>query len=291
VLMARPRHNAAAKYAPSSNPIGHTIFNKSAPATVSFAARFAAPIPAAPAAIVPVQPPPARLNATMLSLRKDACRLSAYAAAQKKNVEPLGALKQVLRVGHGAPAAAGDLLEISYVGWLAGYPSEKFDQGSNFRFSLGTGEVIKGWDEAVLGMREHEVALLTIPSFLAYGTQGSPPAIPPNADLCFEVQLKAIVVAGFASVPSAREHLPQQTPAARGVIDTPAAPMKATRAVSFDPGIPPPSAAACTDPSMYRAKAETERLQRQAEAARAQYAASRPIAGQGDFTRRSFMRM
>ena len=64
--------------------------------------------------------------------------------------------------------------------------------GQPFGFILGTGQVIKGWDEGVLGMKVGETRILTIPSDLAYGPAGIPGVIPPNATLIFEVTLVAI---------------------------------------------------------------------------------------------------
>lgn len=65
-------------------------------------------------------------------------------------------------------------------------------QGPGFKFRLGKGEVIKGWDIGVNGMKIGGKRRITIPSHLAYGAKGSPPAIPPNATLVFEVELKGI---------------------------------------------------------------------------------------------------
>jgi peptidylprolyl isomerase len=97
--------------------------------------------------------------------------------------------------GSGAEAKAGDEVTVQYVG--VGYDSgEEFDaswdRGEPFTFTLGAGEVIKGWDEGVAGMKVDGRRELTIPASLAYGPTGSPPAIGPNETLIFVVDLLAV---------------------------------------------------------------------------------------------------
>ena len=103
-------------------------------------------------------------------------------------------LKETLKPGMGAEAKSGDRVTVHYVGTLT--DGKKFDssrdRGQGFRFSVGKGEVIKGWDEGVAGMRVGEVCKLTIPPDKGYGTRGFPPVIPANATLVFEVELLAI---------------------------------------------------------------------------------------------------
>lgn len=95
-----------------------------------------------------------------------------------------------LEVGEGLEAAAGKTVTVHYVGsFLDG---KIFDQSTSrgpFKFKLGVGQVIKGWDQGVSGMRVGGRRKLTIPSNLAYGSRGAAGVIPPNADLVFEVQL------------------------------------------------------------------------------------------------------
>ena len=111
---------------------------------------------------------------------------------EKKVVTTASGLQyEDLKEGTGTPAKAGDTVEVHYVGTLT--DGKKFDssrdRGQGFRFSLGKGEVIKGWDEGVAGMRIGEVRKLTIPPDKGYGARGFPPVIPANATLVFEVEL------------------------------------------------------------------------------------------------------
>ncbi len=96
-----------------------------------------------------------------------------------------------LKVGTGAEAAAGQTVSVHYTGTLT--DGSKFDssldRGKPFSFRLGAGQVIKGWDQGVAGMRVGGERRLTIPPELAYGTRGFPPVIPPNSTLVFVVQL------------------------------------------------------------------------------------------------------
>jgi peptidylprolyl isomerase len=103
---------------------------------------------------------------------------------------------QDLIVGKGKRAKAGDMVTVQYVGVLFSN-GKQFDaswQGSRpgpgFDFPLGAGQVIPGWDQGVVGMREGGRRKLIIPSELAYGPQGYPPDIPPDAALIFDVDLE-----------------------------------------------------------------------------------------------------
>ena len=99
-----------------------------------------------------------------------------------------------LVVGNGDTAAAGQRVSVHYTGWTT--DGKKFDsskdRGQAFMFSLGRGEVIRGWDEGVAGMKVGGKRKLTIPPELGYGSRGAGKVIPPNATLLFEVELLAV---------------------------------------------------------------------------------------------------
>ena len=102
-----------------------------------------------------------------------------------------------IRVGTGQVAKDGDHVKVHYTGWLT--TGKKFDSSvdahSPFDFTIGKGEVIKGWDEGIAGMKVGGKRQLRIPPELAYGAEGSPPVIPANATLIFDVQLLSIAPA------------------------------------------------------------------------------------------------
>ena len=103
-----------------------------------------------------------------------------------------------VKEGTGAEAKAGCNASVHYTGWLwvNGAAGKKFDSskdhGSPFRFPLGGGRVIRGWDEGVQGMKVGGVRRLVIPPDLGYGARGAGGAIPPNATLLFEVELLGV---------------------------------------------------------------------------------------------------
>ena len=107
---------------------------------------------------------------------------------------PSGLTIEDLVVGNGDAAAAGQRVSVHYTGWTT--DGKKFDsskdRGQPFMFSLGEGEVIRGWDEGVAGMKVGGKRKLTIPPELGYGSRGAGKVIPPNATLLFEVELLAV---------------------------------------------------------------------------------------------------
>ncbi len=96
-----------------------------------------------------------------------------------------------LQPGSGAAAEAGKTVTVNYTGWLTDGTKfdSSFDHGQPFSFPLGAGQVIKGWDEGVAGMKVGGKRQLVIPPELGYGAQGAGSAIPPNATLVFDVEL------------------------------------------------------------------------------------------------------
>ena len=104
-------------------------------------------------------------------------------------------------VGTGAEARAGQNVRVHYTGWLydpaaANNRGRKFDsskdRGQPFVFGLGQGQVIRGWDEGVQGMKVGGTRVLTIPPEMGYGARGAGGVIPPNATLVFEVELLGV---------------------------------------------------------------------------------------------------
>jgi FKBP-type peptidyl-prolyl cis-trans isomerase FkpA len=102
-----------------------------------------------------------------------------------------------IRLGSGTAAQLGDAVLVHYTGWLQnadGSRGSKFDssrdRGQPFTFTLGQGQVIKGWEEGVRGMKVGGQRRLIIPSVLGYGVRGAAGGmIPPNSTLIFEVEL------------------------------------------------------------------------------------------------------
>lgn len=103
------------------------------------------------------------------------------------------------QIGNGDEAKAGDHVSVHYTGWLQqpdGSAGKKFDSSKDrndpFNFPLGAGNVIKGWDEGVQGMKVGGARRLVIPAALGYGARGAGGVIPPNATLIFDVELLGV---------------------------------------------------------------------------------------------------
>jgi peptidylprolyl isomerase/FKBP-type peptidyl-prolyl cis-trans isomerase FkpA len=139
----------------------------------------------------PSLPPPVATTPAVAASSPD----SAATASAARSTQ-LG--KEDLKPGTGPAAKQGDRVKVHYTGTLL--DGTKFDssldRGEPFAFTLGQGQVIKGWDEGVVGMKKGGKRRLTIPSELGYGKRGMPPKIPPDATLKFEIELQEIVKGG-----------------------------------------------------------------------------------------------
>ena len=128
-------------------------------------------------------------------------RPSATPQLQPTVAAPTGLKIEILQEGTGVGAKAGDTVTVHYIGTLTN--GQKFDasrdhgqpfdsaQDKTFSFPLGAGQVIKGWDQGVIGMKVGEQRRLTISPELGYGANGAGP-IPPNSTLIFEIELLKI---------------------------------------------------------------------------------------------------
>jgi peptidylprolyl isomerase len=167
--------------------------------TISFGERrLACSIPAGSASLVPALLLALSLGACATSPRATATATPEAAAAPAPAAAldgfvtlPNGLQYQDLVVGTGAQATSMREIEVHYVGRLADgtqFDSSR-DRGRPLTFTLGRGEVIRGWDQGIRGMRAGGQRRLVIPPALAYGSAGSAGAIPPNATLVFDIEL------------------------------------------------------------------------------------------------------
>ncbi|MDP3092856.1 MAG: FKBP-type peptidyl-prolyl cis-trans isomerase [Nitrospira sp.] len=120
---------------------------------------------------------------------------SESSASEGKEITTPSGLQYIDQVvGTGDTAKAGQTVSVHYTGWLTN--GKKFDssvdRGQPFSFRLGVGQVIKGWDEGVQGMKIGGKRKLTIPSNLGYGARGAGGLIPPHATLVFDVELLGV---------------------------------------------------------------------------------------------------
>lgn len=115
----------------------------------------------------------------------------------KNNQTSGGLIVKDVVVGTGAEAKDGDLVSVEYTGKFANgkvFDSTDSHGGQPLPFTLGTGQVIPGWDQGVLGMKVGGERTLVIPPALGYGANGFPPVIPANATLYFDVKLVGVQV-------------------------------------------------------------------------------------------------
>ena len=126
---------------------------------------------------------------------------SEQAKTQKETSVMTELIKTDNKVGEGDLATSGKLVMVHYTGWLydeaaPGHKGKKFDSSRDrhepFDFPLGAGQVIKGWDQGVEGMKVGGQRTLVIPAHLGYGARGAGGVIPPNATLVFDVELLAV---------------------------------------------------------------------------------------------------
>lgn len=105
-----------------------------------------------------------------------------------------GLYTQEVSLGVGPLATAGSVVDVHYTGWLS--DGTKFDSSRDrnepISFRLGEGQVIRGWDEGIAGMKVGGKRRLVIPSELGYGARGAGGVIPPNANLIFDVELVGV---------------------------------------------------------------------------------------------------
>jgi FKBP-type peptidyl-prolyl cis-trans isomerase FkpA len=136
------------------------------------------------------------------------------APREPEKPEPADIIQEDTKVGTGPECKDGDKVKVHYTGKLL-KTNFTFDSSVGkdpFTFKIGAGEVIKGWDKGVVGMKVGGKRKLTIPSKLGYGDDGSPPKIPGKATLVFDVELVEIVGPEPAASASARAAKPKDGP-------------------------------------------------------------------------------
>src|SRR6202790_4027485 len=137
-----------------------------------------------------------RLFASAILVALAAAPLAALAAGEVTTSSGLRIID--VKVGTGPVPQAGQTVTVNYTGWLFvdGKKGKKFDssldRGEPFSFTLGQGQVIKGWDEGLATMKVGGRRTLIIPPDLAYGARGAGGVIPPNATLKFDVELLSV---------------------------------------------------------------------------------------------------
>ncbi len=138
------------------------------------------------------------LNLSVLILGMTLLPQHAFSEIKQDAIKVTELMQTDVKIGTGEGATGGHVVKVHYTGWLydATAPQkkgEKFDssvdRGTPFTFPLGSGRVIKGWDQGVVGMKIGGQRTLIIPAHLAYGSRGAGDSIPPNAVLVFDVEL------------------------------------------------------------------------------------------------------
>ncbi len=171
-----------------------------APTPTATIAKNAAPMPTPALGKTSNVPKPKTSGTTSAPTGKVAPIGALKTGGAKPNAATKGSKMQTLegglkvddeRVGTGKEAKAGDHVTVNYRGTLENGTvfDESYKRGQPFDFTLGQGRVIRGWDVGVAGMKEGGKRKLMIPSEMGYGASGSPPVIPPNANLIFDVEL------------------------------------------------------------------------------------------------------
>ncbi|XP_052221939.1 FK506-binding protein 15-like isoform X2 [Dreissena polymorpha] len=157
---------------------------------------------------------------------KDFAKHVGLAKALSSGPTPSGLVTQDMTLGEGDVLQTGDSVEVKYTGWRLTNNTfgDVFDTNVNadklFRFKLGAGKVIKGWDSGVVGMKKGGKRFLVVPPGLAYGTQGMGDKVSPNSTLLFEVEIVRVKLVGKESSPSpAPNPAPVPAPGGSGEAD------------------------------------------------------------------------
>ena len=138
------------------------------------------------------------LNLSVLILGMTLLPQHAFSEIKQDATKVTELMQTDVKLGTGEEATGGHVVKVHYTGWLynATAPQKKgakfdssVDRGTPFTFPLGSGRVIKGWDQGVVGMKIGGQRTLIIPTHLAYGSRGAGDSIPPNAVLVFDVEL------------------------------------------------------------------------------------------------------
>ncbi len=184
-MSMRPRHPLAASKSPALSFGVRTFAGLVAVSLLGGAACSKLTEPPPEEAIVKEEPKPAE--------KAPEPKPSASAEPAPSAPAPEAKLEmQDLVVGKGTEAKAGDTVRVHYVGTLADgteFDASRKHDDKGFSFTLGRGDVIKGWDQGVAGMKVGGKRRLTIPPELGYGARGAGGVIPPNATLKFDVEL------------------------------------------------------------------------------------------------------